>query len=233
MHSSNPFAYSKPITLDTLDDLFAHHHDRFGGWSMEGGGDGGDDGAGDGGGSGDDGKGGDGGDDKFTPITSQEDFNRRLSDRLRREREKFSDYDDLKNKASKYDKAVEEARSEQEKAVEEARREGETSALGKANERLVRSEARAIAAEAKFRNPQLAVGAIDLTGIKVNDDGSVDSAAIKTLLKELSDSEPYLVDDGKGKPRPDHSQGGDGRDNGPKTVKQVMEERRAAREAKK
>jgi hypothetical protein len=36
MHAaaSNPFAYGKPITLDTLGDLFAHHRNRFGGWTM-------------------------------------------------------------------------------------------------------------------------------------------------------------------------------------------------------
>lgn len=32
---SNPFAFRKPITLDTLDDLFSHHRRLTGGWSME------------------------------------------------------------------------------------------------------------------------------------------------------------------------------------------------------
>lgn len=33
---SNPFTYGKPITLDTLDDLFAHHRGLTGGWGMDG-----------------------------------------------------------------------------------------------------------------------------------------------------------------------------------------------------
>ena len=72
-------------------------------------------------------------------------------------------------------------------------------------------EARALAAEAKFRNPALAVRAIDLTGVKVGDDGEVDADAIKAKLKTLSDAEPYLVDDGtKPAPKADPSQGGGG-----------------------
>ena len=38
----------------------------------------------------------------FTPITTQEDFNSRLNDRLQRERAKFADYEELKSKAEKY-----------------------------------------------------------------------------------------------------------------------------------
>lgn len=59
--AANPFAYRKPITLDTLDELFSHHRRLTGGWSMEedtgGGGQGGngDAGAGTGGDSGDNG----------------------------------------------------------------------------------------------------------------------------------------------------------------------------------
>lgn len=51
-------AFPGPITLDSLNDLFAHHRSQFGGWSMEG--TGGSGGAGDGGtgGTGGDGDGG-------------------------------------------------------------------------------------------------------------------------------------------------------------------------------
>lgn len=143
----------------------------------------------------------------FQPVQSQEDLDRIVGARLAREREKYADYNDLKSKATEYDKALEAAKTEQEKAVEAARREGETSALERANSRLLNAEARALAAEAKFRNPALAVRAIDLAGVKVSDDGSVDAEAVKAKLKELSDAEPYLVDDGKAKAKPDPSQG--------------------------
>ena len=39
--------------------------------------------------------------------------------------------------------------------------------------------------------------------------GEVDAAAIKAKLKELSDADPYLLDDGKKPaPKPDRAQGG-------------------------
>lgn len=202
---SNPYAYPKPITVDSLDDLFAHHRERFGGFRMEdepAGGDKGEDGAGD--------KGGEKAAD-FQPIASQADLDRVLGERLARERAKFADYADLQKKAAEFDKATEAARSEHEKAVEAARNEGKTEALTTANTRLLSAEARALAAEAKFANPALAVRALDLSDVKVNDDGSVDADAIKAKLKEAADSGAFVIDTGeKPKPKPDRAQGGAG-----------------------
>lgn len=56
----------------------------------------------------------------FTPITSQDDLNRILGERLARERAKFDDYDDLKAKASRLDEIEDANKSEIEKAREEA-----------------------------------------------------------------------------------------------------------------
>ncbi|MBQ8066751.1 MAG: DUF4355 domain-containing protein [Solobacterium sp.] len=39
---------------------------------------------------------------EFTPITSQEEFDSRISERLQRERAKYSDYEDLKSKVEQY-----------------------------------------------------------------------------------------------------------------------------------
>lgn len=148
---------------------------------------------------------------EFKPPASQADLDRIISDRLARERAKFSDYDAIKAKAAEHDKALEAARTDQDKAVEAARLEGRTEALSTANTRLVSAEARAIAAEAKFRNPLLAIKAVDLAGVTVGDDGTVDTDAIKAKLKELADAEPYLIDDGKRPaPKPDPSQGNTG-----------------------
>lgn len=148
---------------------------------------------------------------EFAPVTTQEEFDRRLSERLARERDKFADYADLKAKAAAHDRALEEAMSDAEKAVAAARREGEQAATERSNARLVSAEARALAAEAKFRNPGLAVRALDLAGVTVNDAGEPDAVAIKAKLKELSDADPYLVDAGeKAKPKPDGAQGGTG-----------------------
>lgn len=177
--------------------------------------DGDDDKGGGGGGGADDkggdddkgGKGGKGGSD-WTPPASQADLDRIITERLTRERGKFADYDALKAKAAEHDKALEAAKTEQEKAVDAARKEGAESVTSAGDTRFIGSEARALAAAAKFRNPALAVRSIDLTGIKVGADGEVDAAAITALLTKLATDEPYLVDDGKtGKPRPDGSQG--------------------------
>lgn len=99
--------------------------------------------------------------------------------------------------------------SDTEKAVSAARREGAQEAIASANKRVVHAEARALAAEQGFRNPQLAVRAIELGDIKVTDDGTVDTDAITAALTGLATAEPYLLkgDDGPRTPKPDHSQG--------------------------
>jgi hypothetical protein len=56
----------------------------------------------------------------FKPITSQEDLDRLVGSRLKREREKYSDYNDLKTKAAEYDKQQEAAKSELQRLQERA-----------------------------------------------------------------------------------------------------------------
>lgn len=150
---------------------------------------------------------------EFSAITSQADLDRILGARLAREREKvtekYGDLNALKAAADEHAKAIEAARTEQEKAVEAAKNEGRTEALTAANTRLLSAEARALAAEAKFASPALAVRALDLSDVKVDDDGSVDADAIKTKLKELADTGAFVLETGeKPKPKPDRAQGG-------------------------
>jgi hypothetical protein len=54
--------------------------------------------------------------DEFRAITSQEDLNRVLDDRLKRERSKYADYGDLKAKATKLDEIENANRTEAERA---------------------------------------------------------------------------------------------------------------------
>lgn len=56
---------------------------------------------------------------EFTPITTQEDLNKALGDRLNRERAKFSDYEDLKAKADKFSQWEQSQKSEQERLQEQ------------------------------------------------------------------------------------------------------------------
>ena len=171
--------------------------------------------------------------DSYTPPATQADLDRIISERLTRDRAKYADYADLKRKAEAYDEALEAAKTAEQKAVDAARQEGEQTATQKANARVVRAEARALAATAKFRDPSDAVKFLDLTQVAVGDDGEPDSKALNVLLDQLAKDKPYLVDDGKGgKPKPDPGQGGTGSKGRPGSVAQVMAERAAARAGK-
>jgi hypothetical protein len=77
---------------------------------------------GDGGGQGGDGSGGTpaAGGDSFTAITTQADLDKVVGDRVARERGKYADYDDLKNKAAEFDKLADANKSEVEKANDKA-----------------------------------------------------------------------------------------------------------------
>lgn len=58
--------------------------------------------------------------DEFKPITSQTDFNKALNERLKREREKYADYGDLKAKATKFDELAEAQKTELQKIQDRA-----------------------------------------------------------------------------------------------------------------
>ena len=55
--------------------------------------------------------------DEFKAITSQEDLNKVLDERLKRERAKFADYKDLKTKAARLDEIEQANQTEAEKAA--------------------------------------------------------------------------------------------------------------------
>ena len=68
--------------------------------------------------------------DEFKPITSQEDLNRVIADRISRERSKFSDYADIKAKAEKFDELDAANKTEIEKATDRvAKAEAEVASL--------------------------------------------------------------------------------------------------------
>lgn len=58
--------------------------------------------------------------DGFKPITSQEDLNRIIAERVNRERGKFADYDAMKAKAAQFDQIEQANKSDVEKANERA-----------------------------------------------------------------------------------------------------------------
>ncbi len=60
-----------------------------------------------------------GGKSGWTPPASQDEFNRIITERVARERAKFAGFDDLKTKASEYDKLQEANKTELEKLTEQ------------------------------------------------------------------------------------------------------------------
>lgn len=81
--------------------------------------------------------------DEFKPITSQDDLNRVIADRVARERGKYADYKDVKAKAAEFDKLQQSNKSEQEKFNERI-------ALLEKENQTIRSEALRSRIQAKF-----------------------------------------------------------------------------------
>lgn len=77
---------------------------------------------------------------KFEPITSQEHLNRILSERIGRERKKYADYEQLREKASRLDELEEAQKTE----------------LEKAQERATKAEAKAVEAELRVTRTEIA-----------------------------------------------------------------------------
>ncbi len=145
-------------------------------------------------------QGGGGGDRTFT----QSDVDQLIGERLRREREKIGDLDELRRKAGELDKLRDAQKSELEKAVENARREAAaeatTAATKTLNRRLLQAEVKAAAA-GKLSNPEDAVALLNMDGFVVSDDGSIDTKPIERAIDQLIKDKPYLAGAGA-PPRP-------------------------------
>lgn len=143
--------------------------------------------------------------DKSAASFTQADVDRLIADRLKRERDKYRDYNDLKSKAAEFDKAAEAQKTAEQKAVEQAQ-----VAQQRADQllqRAVRSEIRALAAD-KFADPDDPGGFLDVTRY-IGADGDVDVDAIRTDLDELLTRKPHLgkAEPGPRNPAPNRAQG--------------------------
>lgn len=87
------------------------------------------------------------------------------------------------------------AKPAEQRDLEKARREGHTEGLKVGNARLVRAEAKAAAAAAKFRDPADVIAQLGskLDGVEVSEDGEIDEAAVRTLVEDLAKDKPYLL----------------------------------------
>lgn len=161
--------------------LLAHNRSLFGDARME---------------DGDGAQGGDGGDgaqggSSFAAITSQEDFDRRVADRLARQRAQFKDYDTFKAAHDELEKLRAANATEAEKAQQRA--DAAEKAAATAVDRAVKAEIKAIAT-GEFADPSdahLYLG--DLSRFVDPKTGDVDSSAIEAALKEVEKAKPHLV----------------------------------------
>lgn len=91
-------------------------------------------------------------------------------------------------------------------AIEAARREATAEATKSANQRILRTEVRAVAT-GKLADPSDALAYLDLSDFEVDEDGEVDTDAISEAVADLLSKKPYLAakrfqgdgDMGKGK----------------------------------
>lgn len=134
-----------------------------------------------------------GGESNYTPPATQADLDRIIQERLSRHDKKYADYEDLKSKASEYDKYKESSKTEQQKAIDAARAEGAQEVTGKFTARIVNADIRATAATLGFSDPQDAIALFgDISKVEITDDGP-DGKAIKDRLEEIAKDKPYLL----------------------------------------
>jgi|SRR3990172_7856475 len=116
-----------------------------------------------------------------------------VRDRLKREKEKFADYDQLKTAATKLAEIEQSQLSETEKLtrklaeLETAKTQAET----RARETLIRSKVISEAARLNFNDPEDAYNFIKITEIEFADNGEPKNVA--ELVKVLAESRKYLI----------------------------------------
>jgi len=160
---------------------------------------------------------------------TQEELNRIVADRVTRVKNQYSDYSQLKAAAKELESVRNANKSEQERIADAARSEGAQSAMQKAHAHLIQSEARALAAAAKFRDPSDAVAFLgDLSSVAVGDDFSIDTKALQASLNDLAKNKPYLLAEEKPtRPTGDAGQGPRGT-SGPANMNDLIRQRMQA-----
>ncbi|NOU98476.1 phage scaffolding protein [Paenibacillus planticolens] len=177
---------------------------------------------------------------------TQEEFDAKIADRLARERKKFADYDDIKTKLSDHEKAEEERRlaamsekerleAEKKEALELAQTEKEAreKATTAANQRLIKSEFRALARELGIRPDALddAHKLADLSAVSVDDDGNV--VGVKDVIEALVKDKPYLAEQAKKEAKSIGNPSNPPQPNEIKTLEQQLEEAKQKRDFSK
>lgn len=141
---------------------------------------------------------------------TQEQVDAMVKERVKREKAKYADYDDLKAKASKVDEYENASKSELEKAQEkaEALKRDNQALANSVNDKLKKAEVRIQAAQLGFTNPEDAYHLADLSAVDVDADGNV--KGVDEALKELVKTKPYLLRPASERPAPPKTDAGTG-----------------------
>lgn len=115
----------------------------------------------------------------------------------------------------------------EEQAIEAAKAEARTEATAAANKRILKSELRALAT-GQLADPTDAALYINLDDFSVNDDGDVDSDALKDAIAELLERKPHLAAQKQNRFNGDADGGAKGKDSKPAQLTKADVERMKA-----
>lgn len=124
---------------------------------------------------------------------TQADLDAKVDERLRRERQKYNDYDSLKAKAEEFDKLQESQKDATQKAVDEAKKQAREEALAEVTQDRFGDRVLVHAAK-DFADPEDAVLRLKSRFAEfTNKDGTFDDDGIKSELKSLLKANPRFA----------------------------------------
>jgi hypothetical protein len=127
----------------------------------------------------------------FRVISSQEELDRVLSERLKRERAKFADYSALKNKAEEFDKLADAQKTEAERLQSKAQEaEARVAALAaKVRTKTLRADVVTLSAKLGIVDADVALALIG-SAVEFGDDD--EPVGVEELLRDLIKQKPFL-----------------------------------------
>jgi hypothetical protein len=130
-----------------------------------------------------------------TTDTEAPEFTRAYVEKLRRENARYrSQVRELEPAAAKAAELEAASATEMEKAVAAAKAETEQALASRYTRLLGEAEARAVAAELKFRDAGDAVRLLDLDDIETDKDGAINRDAVRDALRAIAEQKPYLTE---------------------------------------
>lgn len=165
---------------------------------------------------------------------TQAQINEMITDRIKRERKKFADYDDLKAKLAEFESQAEEKRQSEltdlEKAQEQAKQfEAQLAELtaqleterNNARQQAIKNEFIKVASSANIIDIDAAIALSDLSVVEIGEDGKVNG--VDDIIKSLVENKPYLVAKKQTQPIGTATNGGTG-GHSEKTADQLLAE---------